>query len=49
MYSSQHENFDPHINLLPGSADKLYTIQPKYIDLGIAFVLYPEYKTTPNF
>ena len=34
---------------LAGNADKSYTDQPEYIELGIAFVLYPEYRTTPNF
>ena len=34
---------------VPGSADKSYTDQPKHIDLGMAFVLYPEYETTANF
>ena len=28
---------------LPGSVDKPYTDQPEHIDLGMAFVLYPEY------
>ena len=41
MYTSEHENLDSHNNLLPGIADKSYTNQPEYIDLGMAFILYP--------
>ena len=48
-YTSQHENFDPQNNFLPETIDKWYTTQPKYTDLGMAFVLYPEYKAIPNF
>ena len=34
---------------LPESAKKSYSDQPEYIGLGIAFVLYSEYRVTPNF